>query len=139
MQKANEGLARLDSAVNKAPDNVQFGILRANVCYRLPEAFFHRMATAIEDFRYLAQRYEQDNTVFSEEYYKQILDYINKPVPLRVINRPVSRHAIFLIKLFNLAIIYRRLGMEKEVKAALEKLRALDSNRFEMMEGSVNL
>ena len=63
----------LDSAVAADPENIEIRTLRGYVSYRLPEMYFHRTATAIEDFEYLVERYEQDNGVFSRDFYWQIL------------------------------------------------------------------
>lgn len=72
-QKAMKGLKTLDRAVATDPGNVQIRILRAYVGYRLPEMYFHRTKTAIEDFSYLVSRYEKDPGVFSREFYWQLL------------------------------------------------------------------
>ena len=37
--------------------------LRGNVCYRLPEMYFHRTGTAIEDFKFLVDLYEKDHSI----------------------------------------------------------------------------
>ncbi|MBO8169876.1 MAG: tetratricopeptide repeat protein [Thermoanaerobacteraceae bacterium] len=71
--KALEGLKILDRVVSNNPDHIQVRSLRGFVSYRLPEMYFHRTTTAIEDFNYLINRYEQDNTVFSEQFYWQLL------------------------------------------------------------------
>lgn len=72
-KKAVKGLKILDGAVSRDPENIEIRILRGNVCYRLPETYFHRTATAVEDFSYLVSRYEQDPSVFSQDYYCQLL------------------------------------------------------------------
>jgi len=72
-KKAVKGLKILDGAVSRDPENIEIRILRGNVCYRLPETYFHRTATAVEDFSYLVSRYEQDPSVFSQDYYFQLL------------------------------------------------------------------
>ncbi|NLW07197.1 MAG: hypothetical protein GX039_04360 [Clostridia bacterium] len=71
---------------------------------RLPEAVFHRTGTAIGDFRYLLQRYEQDNSIFNPETYRQIL--------------------------FDLAIAYRRLEMDTAVEEILTQLPASERDKF---------
>jgi len=91
-----------DSAVNTDPDNIKIRFLRANHSYRLPEAFFRRTVTAITDFEYLIQRYENEPTIISEESYQQILH--------------------------DLGVAYQRLGLEEEAFAAWEKLLSLDPN-----------
>lgn len=72
-EKAMEGLRILDEAVSNEPDNTEIRTLRGSVSLKLPETVFHRTKTAIEDFNYLAARYELDASVFSEECYWQVL------------------------------------------------------------------
>jgi len=73
MNKALEGLKILDQIIKGNPENTQVRILRANVCYRLPEMYFHRTDTAVEDFKYLISSYEKDQSIFMENYYWKIL------------------------------------------------------------------
>lgn len=73
MKKANKGLKILDRTVAREPDNIEIRNLRFNVCYRLPEPIFQRGATVVEDLSYLAERYENDSEVFSQDYYWHIL------------------------------------------------------------------
>jgi len=73
MKNANKGLKILDRAVTRDGDNIEIRILRFNVCYRLPEPIFQRGSTVVEDLSYLAERYEQDSSVFSEDYYWHVL------------------------------------------------------------------
>jgi tetratricopeptide (TPR) repeat protein len=73
LKLALKGLKMLDNAVKQEEENIEIRNLRANVCFRLPEMYFHRTGTAVEDFSYLASRYEQDNSVFDEERYWQVL------------------------------------------------------------------
>jgi tetratricopeptide (TPR) repeat protein len=69
----NQGLKILDEAVKNEPDNTEIRLLRAYVCYRVPEKYFHRTKTAIEDFNYLVSQYEKDSTIFTEELFWKIL------------------------------------------------------------------
>ena len=73
MNKALEGLKILDQVVKINPENTQVRILRANVCYRLPEMYFHRTDTAVEDFKHMISRYEKDQNIFTESYYLKLL------------------------------------------------------------------
>lgn len=73
LEKVRSGLTFLDEAVGNDPDQVQIRALRGYVCYRLPEIFFHKTATAVEDFAYLAARYEKEPEVISRDFYRQIL------------------------------------------------------------------
>jgi len=71
--KVREGLKILDRVVRNFPDNIQARMLRSRVCARLPEMYFHRTATAIEDFNHLVSLYEKDNSTFPPETYRQLL------------------------------------------------------------------
>lgn len=73
MKKANKGLKILDRAVAREPGNTEIRVLRFNVCYRLPEPIFQRGATVVEDLLYLIERYEEDPSLFSRDYYFHIL------------------------------------------------------------------
>ncbi|MEW6181562.1 MAG: tetratricopeptide repeat protein [Bacillota bacterium] len=95
-KKAVKGLRILDGAVSNAPDNTEVRTLRAYVCYRLPENYFHRTATAVEDFGYLAARYEKDPSVFSGNFYCQVL--------------------------YDLGASYKRLGRKEEAESTWQKL-----------------
>lgn len=70
---ALKGLKLLDHAVSAEPENIEIRSLRGNVCLRLPETYFHRTNTAIEDFKYLVSRYETGDGLLTEEYYWQVL------------------------------------------------------------------
>lgn len=50
MQWAKRGLALLDAAVTAAPSERTIRMLRGKVAFRLPEIFFRRTETAIEDY-----------------------------------------------------------------------------------------
>lgn len=50
MRLAKKGLGLLDEAVAAAPANRTIRMLRGGVAYRLPESYFQRTETAIEDF-----------------------------------------------------------------------------------------
>ncbi|MFZ5942887.1 MAG: hypothetical protein ACOYVD_02170 [Bacillota bacterium] len=73
MNKTLEGLKILDQVINSQPDNIQNRSLRAHVCYNLPEMYFHRTKTAIEDFNYLISRYEENPSSFSQNFYWNLL------------------------------------------------------------------
>jgi tetratricopeptide (TPR) repeat protein len=73
LKKATRGLKILDISVSKEPDNTEIRILRAYVCSRIPENFFHRSVLAIEDFNYLLGRYEKVPSIFSKQMYWKIL------------------------------------------------------------------
>lgn len=97
--KVLRGLKILDRTVAAHGDLVRPRVLRAYVTYRLPEEYFYRTQTAIEDFRYLIDRYEQDSTVFGEQFYWQLLS--------------------------DLAKAYMNIGKGEEAKAVQEQLEKL--------------
>ena len=70
---ALDGLKILDRAVSKEPDNIQIRILRGFVCHRLPEMYFHRLATAIEDFEYVIYRYARNKNILTRDFYWKLL------------------------------------------------------------------
>jgi len=83
-----QAMKTYDRLVADYPDNVQLRLMRAYHSYRLPETFFHRTATAIEDFLVLTERYRDDSSILPEPLYWQML--------------------------FDLGAAYARLGMEEE-------------------------
>ena len=97
-QKTLKGLKILDQAVEKEPESIMIRILRANVCSRIPELYFHRTSTAIEDYNYLLARYEQDPTVMPTVSYYQ--------------------------SLYDLGVAYQNIERKDAAEASWEKLRA---------------
>lgn len=105
---AIKGLKILDKVVSLEPEHVEIRGMRAFVCSKLPEQFFHRSDTAFEDFSYLVSRYEEDESLFSKEFYNQIL--------------------------FELALAYHRLGKKKEAESTCHKLLSLTSDpKYKML------
>ncbi len=78
MKYALSGLKLLDSVVEKSPNLPLSRFLRGNVCYRLPEMYFHRTDTAIEDFKFLVNLYEQDNRILTKSEYETVLKNLIK-------------------------------------------------------------
>jgi hypothetical protein len=54
---ANEGLAKMDQAVNRAPDDLEARFIRAASTWHLP-FFYNRRTQAADDFSYIAPRAE---------------------------------------------------------------------------------
>ena len=73
MKYALEGLKILDEVVQEAPNLVIARVLRGNVSYRLPEMYFQRTSTSIEDFSFLVSAYEKDSSILTEAEYVDIL------------------------------------------------------------------
>jgi len=90
------GLKLLDSAVSKDEHNVEIRILRGHVCFNLPEMYFHRLNTAVEDFEFLISGYRRNKRVFSKEFYVETI--------------------------FNLGSAYKQLGRDEEAEAVWKKL-----------------
>ncbi|MCX7922093.1 MAG: tetratricopeptide repeat protein [Clostridia bacterium] len=99
---AIRAIKMLDSAVNGSPDNIEIRLLRANQSYRLPESFFKRTATAINDFEYLIGRYENDNSLMTQDFYYNLLYLLGKS--------------------------YQRIGMESEAETIWKKLLSISGN-----------
>lgn len=68
-----KGMKILDSAVQKEPNNTEIRILRGYVSYNIPEMYFQRTSTAIEDFEFLISQYEKDSSIFSENMFWKLL------------------------------------------------------------------
>jgi cytochrome c-type biogenesis protein CcmH/NrfG len=64
MSYANKGIALMDKAIKKAPDNITVRLTRANNAKRLPE-FLNRGDVAIEDYEYLAEMIKHDPKALS--------------------------------------------------------------------------
>ncbi len=95
-KNTNNGLKMLDHAAILEPDNIEIRNLRANVSFKLPEMYFHRTGMAIEDFLYIASRYEEDDTIFAPDLYWQTL--------------------------FNIGSAFKTLGYTQDAHSAWDKL-----------------
>ncbi len=96
---AVEGLKLLDSAVSKEPNNTEIRILRGHVCFNLPDMYFHRLTTAVEDFEFLISRYRRNRRVFSRDFYIKTV--------------------------FDLGSAYKKLGRNEEAEATWMKILSL--------------
>jgi predicted Zn-dependent protease len=76
--KANLALASLDRAVTMAPGNVVVRLIRANVCMRLPEDFFGRTQTAINDFNELLAQNQKKPGFLTTAQHKEVLQGLAK-------------------------------------------------------------
>lgn len=72
-KQALEGLKMLDRAVSKEPKNIDIRTLRGYVCYNLPEMYFHRLSTAVEDFSFLVSQYRKSRNTISHDFYCKLL------------------------------------------------------------------
>ncbi|WP_139489875.1 tetratricopeptide repeat protein [Brevibacillus dissolubilis] len=96
--KGIKAMKDLDNLVNAQPHNIELRLIRGNQSYRLPESFFHRSATAIEDFEYLTQRYQENPSILSKDTYWDVL--------------------------YKLGESYERLHMNEEAEATWKKLKS---------------
>lgn len=78
MNLAKRGLKSLDKAVKAEPENYEFRLLRGNVAFRLPEMYFKKTKTAIEDFQFLVNEYNSKNTNITKNLYCEILFNLGK-------------------------------------------------------------
>lgn len=102
MKYALEGLKLLDSVIEKNSSLIVARFLRGNVSYRLPELYFQRTSTAIEDFSFLVAAYEKDETVLSDAEYEEVLK--------------------------NLIESMKRLNQQEKISPIVEKLKTLKGN-----------
>ncbi|NOU99726.1 tetratricopeptide repeat protein [Paenibacillus planticolens] len=96
--KAQEGLDALNRAVSLDPQRKEIRLLRANVCVRLPESYFHCSKMAIEDFTLLLNLYEKDASYLPQKQVSEILKnlaeaYYNvgKPVEAQVVLQRLAK------------------------------------------------
>ncbi|MBM7602181.1 hypothetical protein JOC75_000151 [Metabacillus crassostreae] len=73
MKFALEGLSLLDELIESDSDCIVARFLRGHVAYRLPDLYFQRSKTAIEDFSYLVEVYEKNSTILNDDEYTEIL------------------------------------------------------------------
>lgn len=78
IRSALRGIKLLDRAAELDPENITVRTLRAFVNYRVPERYFNRTPVAVREFTYLAERYEQDPSVFSRGFYWEVLYHLGK-------------------------------------------------------------
>lgn len=75
---AQNGLDALDRAVSMDPDQKKVRLIRANVSVRLPEDYFQSSKTAIEDYTFLLDRYQEDSEYLSKKQVIAILQNLSK-------------------------------------------------------------
>ncbi len=95
---AMRGVKLLNQAVLGDKDNIEIRLLRANVCLRLPEMYFHKTSVAIEDYNYIMSCYEKDKGRISQKLYLRVL--------------------------FDLGCAYKNLELEKQANSTWDKLLA---------------
>lgn len=107
MNLAKRGLKALDKAVKAEPNHTEIRMLRANVAYRLPEMYFKRTKTAIEDFQFLISDYEKKKTDISKDQYCEFL--------------------------LNLGSSYQTIGDSENAENTWEKLLKINSGKYKKL------
>ena len=67
------GLKLLKNAFNRTNQTAELLLLRGNIYYALPEAFFHKTESAIKDFKAAKSLYKQGDQSITREQYLQLL------------------------------------------------------------------
>ncbi|TXK79808.1 hypothetical protein [Paenibacillus sp. N3.4] len=104
-EKALEGLDALNRAVTLDPNQKEIRLLRANVCLRLPESYFHCSKTAIEDFSFLLDRYQESSSYLSQKQVREVLR--------------------------NLSTAYQNAGKQDEANAVLQRLAKMNPEKHD--------
>jgi hypothetical protein len=73
LQWAKRGLKLLDEAVASDSSDIRIRMLRGNVAYRLPEQFFHRTGTVIEDYLVLIDGELRNPGSISKDTYNKLI------------------------------------------------------------------
>jgi len=73
MSFANKGIAMMDKAVRKAPDNITVRMTRAISSMKMPD-ILKRKGVALQDYEYLAQRIETDPVTYASIRKKVYID-----------------------------------------------------------------
>lgn len=112
---AMKGLKMLDHAVACEAGNIEFRRLRGQVCFKLPEMYFHRTATAIEDFSYMIAQYEENHNIFTADEYSKLL--FDLGTAYQNLNRTEDANKIFS-KLLSITDDPKYKGMIEQVKTS---------------------
>lgn len=107
VQKALRGIKMLNEAVQREPNNFEIRLLRGFVCNRLPKMYFHRTATAVEDFQHVLSIHQRKRVLSKELYWKV---------------------------LYELGDAYKKLGREAEARAVWSRLRSQTSRYNKLMD-----
>ncbi|MFC5700283.1 tetratricopeptide repeat protein [Cohnella faecalis] len=73
LRLAKSALKLLDDAVARAPHDRTIRLLRGKVAYRLPEKYFSRTGTAIEDYKFLIEACQSDPSSLAPGIYQELL------------------------------------------------------------------
>ncbi|RLL40614.1 hypothetical protein D8M04_18895 [Oceanobacillus piezotolerans] len=73
LKESIAGMKILDGAVRAAPHDSRIRLLRGRAASRLPEEYFHRAKTVIEDYTFLIEREMQKEGFLRTEEYLQVI------------------------------------------------------------------
>ncbi|WP_206109165.1 hypothetical protein [Paenibacillus sp. HB172176] len=99
---SNNGLKLLDSAVAADPRNAEIRLLRGKNAYELPEKYFHRTNTVIEDYTLLIEMQLKQEQNLRADLFSQLLDELSEA--------------------------YARIGMNKQAAALWSRLELQTQN-----------
>ncbi len=71
---ANKGLRSLDQAVSLDSNHADIRLLRGYVSFKLPEMYFKRTKTAIEDFTFLTDSFAKGRKIPEKLYWQLMFD-----------------------------------------------------------------
>jgi len=100
---AQEGLTVLARAVSMNPNQKEIRMLRAYVCLKLPESYFHCSDTAIHDLTFLLDGYRENPRYLTQQQVADIVEH--------------------------LAEAYRNIGKPFDAKAAVQRRGATESKK----------
>ena len=90
-----QAMMNFDRAVNGNPEDLRIRYLRGYHSFRIPDQYFRRSNTALIDFQYIADHYDEGLSVLTKEQYCQLL--------------------------FDLGCLYYRMKLEDEADKVWEK------------------
>ncbi|CAK4839771.1 unnamed protein product [Aphanomyces euteiches] len=70
---SKNGLKLLDKAVAAAPQNALIRLLRGKAAYNLPEKYFRRTLSALEDYTFLIEQEFHEGGLLNAEEYSQLI------------------------------------------------------------------
>jgi tetratricopeptide (TPR) repeat protein len=115
LSRLRKGISILDEAVERAGDNITVRMIRANNSLYLPE-FIGRVDVAIEDFKYLLKRSEED------DFPKELLPKIHLGIAKAYIKKEkFTKAKAHLRKVFELAD--KSSKAYKEAESIMEEIR----------------
>lgn len=89
---SKKGLKLLDKAVAAAPQDGLIRLLRGKAAYKLPEKYFRRTQTAIEDYTFLIDQEVRQEGILETEEYSQLIYELGEAYRRIGRNQDAARH-----------------------------------------------